>query len=230
MHYAIPLGSTLWLVGFIGSLAFIVIPIGLARNRDEVFQKKTGRVLGALLLVTAFGRHLLDLYNNSWNLESSLPLHMCGISGLLAGLIFFWHSQLAFEILVFWGLAGAFHSIITPELTRGFSVPLTIEYYIVHAGIIAASLFLFFVQNKTIRKRSWLKIFLITQPVLLLVGTINYLTGGNYMYLCKKPIAENPLLFGDWPWYILGFQIAGIIHFWLIYALMKKLGKVEMSS
>jgi len=37
------------------------------------------------------------------------------------------------------------------------------------------------------------------------------------MYLCIKPIANNPLLFGEWPWYFLGIEIAAIIHFFIIY-------------
>jgi hypothetical integral membrane protein (TIGR02206 family) len=230
MHYAIPIGSELWMIGFAGSIALIAGPIIFAKNRDADFRNSLGRSLGFLLLGTAIGRHFYDMYDQNWSISHSLPLHMCGISGLLSGLLFFWRNQLAFEILVYWGLSGAFHSIITPELTRGFSVPLTVEYYIVHAGIMAASLYMIFSQNMKLRKQSWLKVFLITQPVLLVVGTINHFTGGNYMYLCQKPIAENPLLFGEWPWYIMGFQVAGIIHFWLIYILMKKLGKVEVSG
>ena len=36
------------------------------------------------------------------------------------------------------------------------------------------------------------------------------------MYLCIKPIANNPLLIGKWPWYFLGIEIVAIIHFFYL--------------
>jgi uncharacterized membrane protein YwaF len=48
---------------------------------------------------------------------------------------------------------------------------------------------------------------------------MNYITGGNYMYLSEKPIVENPFVIGDWPWYIIGLELAGLLHFYLVYLL-----------
>ena len=39
----------------------------------------------------------------------------------------------------------------------------------------------------------------------------------NYMYLCIKPIANNPILIGEWPWYIISIELAGLLHFFIIY-------------
>ena len=40
----------------------------------------------------------------------------------------------------------------------------------------------------------------------------NVLLGSNYMYLNERPIVDNPFLIGEWPWYILGFEVAGALH------------------
>jgi uncharacterized membrane protein YwaF len=53
---------------------------------------------------------------------------------------------------------------------------------------------------------------------MIIVGTTNYLIGSNYMFLCERPLVDNPLIIGKWPWYIISFEVAAIVHFLLIYA------------
>jgi uncharacterized membrane protein YwaF len=43
------------------------------------------------------------------------------------------------------------------------------------------------------------------------VGIICWLTGGNYMYLARIPNVENPLVFGEWPFYLIYLNIIGVI-------------------
>lgn len=52
------------------------------------------------------------------------------------------------------------------------------------------------------------------------VGLINFWLDANYMYLSEKPLAENPFVMGDWPWYILGFELAALLHYYLIDRLL----------
>mgnify|MGYP000625046896 CR=1 FL=1 len=54
-----------------------------------------------------------------------------------------------------------------------------------------------------------------------IIGTINWLLDSNYLYLCDKPIVNNPLIVGDWPWYIVFLEIIALIHFWLLYQPIK---------
>ena len=37
------------------------------------------------------------------------------------------------------------------------------------------------------------------------------------MNLCIKPIAKNPFLIGEWPWYIIGIELAALLHFFIVY-------------
>ena len=68
------------------------------------------------------------------------------------------------------------------------------------------------------RKGSWLKIFIFSQILIPLIGIVNLLINANYMYLCNKPIVNNPFLMGDWPWYIIGVEFAAILHFLIVYS------------
>jgi uncharacterized membrane protein YwaF len=62
-----------------------------------------------------------------------------------------------------------------------------------------------------------LVIFGYSQLVVLSVGILNYAIGTNYMFLRERPSANNPLIIGDWPFYLISFEIAAIAHFWLFY-------------
>ena len=36
------------------------------------------------------------------------------------------------------------------------------------------------------------------------------------MYLAEKPLAQNPFLMGERPWYIIGLEFAGVLHMFLM--------------
>ena len=72
---------------------------------------------------------------------------------------------------------------------------------------------------------SWLKIFLISQLLIPVIGGIDYLLNANYMYFREKPIVENPLIIGRWPWYIAGFEVFLFLHFYIVYFLFYVLRK-----
>jgi uncharacterized membrane protein YwaF len=54
------------------------------------------------------------------------------------------------------------------------------------------------------------------------------------MFLCERPLVDNPLIIGKWPWYIISFEVAAIVHFLLIYApfwwINKKKAATEISE
>lgn len=226
-HYVVPILSPLWWMGLIFSSLFIAIPIVWARNKSELFQDKLGFYLGLFFILLSFSVHPYMLINGTWNIKSSLPLQLCGISAWLSGIVFFTRSQVLFECLLFWGLAGAIHSILTPEMSLGNDNYTIFEYYASHAGIILSGLYLTVVKNRKPRKNSWFRIFILTQLVILVVGLINQAMGANYMYLCKKPMVDNPFIMGDWPIYLGVLQLVALLHFFVIYLVFQWAGKIQ---
>lgn len=225
-HFQVPLFGNLWWGGLSISLVVIVLPLLWVKNKNTTHIKKTGKIIGAILLAISLAIHIYLLAVGRWDLRSSLPLQLCSMSSILSGLVFFVPNQLLFELLIYWGLPGAVHSLITPEMSQGFSPFLYIEYYLAHAGIILACIFLITHLDFSVRKNSWYRIFIITQLFIIGIGFFNYFIGANYMYLCQKPIAENPFVIGDWPWYVLGLELAGLLHFYLVYFILKRTGNV----
>lgn len=222
--------SSLWWEATLISTAFIAAIIWMFKNSNPEM-RNFGRIsLGIVLILLALLIHPYLFFLGKWSVQSSLPLHLCTFSGLLAGFIMIWPNKPGFEFLAYWGIPGGFHSILTPEFVHSSQGFLFIEYYMLHGGIILAPLFLSIVHDMKLRSGSWLKTFLWTQLAIPVVGTINWILGSNYMYLAEKPVADNPFIIGDWPWYILILEAACLIHFFIIYKLLTKEAKLIVAD
>ena len=216
-HETIEIFSALWWKTNCITIGIIILTLFIGKKVSVNNKRLLAKIIGTILIFRAIGIHFYLDYLETWKIESSLPLHLCGLSSILSGLVLFWRKQLLYECLYFWGLAGAFHALLSPEFTNGTQGLLYYEYFLSHGGILLSALYLTIVLGMQPRQQSWLKIFLYTQLILPIIGLINIILNANYMYLCIKPIANNPLLFGEWPWYFLGIEIAAFIHFFIIY-------------
>ena len=158
-------------------------------------------------------------YNKGfWFIEDSLPLHMCAIMWFVTIYLFISKSQWAFELMLFIGMPGGIHSLLTPELTHGTTLLDKIDYFLAHGGLVMAPFYAIFVLNMWPRKNAVWRAFLIINVIALAVGIVNWVVDANYMYLASRPIVDNPLIpppsiiFGQWPYYILIFQLALLGH------------------
>ena len=216
-HETLEISSPLWWQSNGITLALIVVFLLLGRWANSENREKLAKFIGVVLIIRTIGVHFYWDYLGIWKIESSLPLHLCGLSAILSGVVIFWRKQWAYECLYFWGLPGAFHSLLTPEFTIGTDGLLFYEYYLSHGGIILSAIYLTWILGMRPRRGSWWKVFLGSQLLVPIIGLINWTLDANYMYLCIKPIAKNPFLIGKWPWYILGVEFAVIIHFFVFY-------------
>ncbi len=216
-HETIPLFGRIWWQANLvtGVIILLIILLGKRSTPSQVNTLK--KVIGIIMISRAVLIHPYLMYLNRWAVESSLPLQMCGVSAILAGVVMFTDNQWVYEFLWYWGIPGAFHSLLTPEFTSGKEGFLFMEYYLSHGGIIGAALFATIVLRRRPRKDSWWKVFLWSQLILPVIGGVNWLLDANYMYLCVKPIVNNPFIIGEWPWYILGLEVAGLLHFLVVY-------------
>ena len=212
-----------WWIGIIISLiiSFIIIQIGIRIPPDK--RKILMISIGIMLILIELVQQAYLKHLGIWNAKSSLPIHLCGISGILAGIIMIRQNYSGFEFLALIGSPGALHAILTPQLNHG-SIPFLIfKYYVSHAGIILVPLFFAIVLGYRIKESSWYKVFLLCQLLILFVGLANFVIGSNYMYLTEKPLVNNPMIIGEWPWYILGFEFLGLIHILLFYYVYRQM-------
>jgi uncharacterized membrane protein YwaF len=77
-------------------------------------------------------------------------------------------------------------------------------------------LWLVFVEGMRCRPGSWRRVFLVTNLAVVPIAFVNLAVGSNYFFICRKPGGSSPLLVGDWPWYILGFEVLAATFFWVL--------------
>ena len=211
-----PLSSTWWIgmsLSILVSFGIIQIAIRIPPDKRKILMM----ILGFTLISIELMQQLYLNHLGLWSLKTSLPIHLCGISGILAGIMMFRSSYYGFEFLALIGSPGALHALLTPQLNHGTIPFLIFKYYVSHVGIILVPLFFAIVLGYRIKRSSWYRVLLLCQVLLIIIGLTNYFIGANYMYLAEKPLVNNPMVLGEWPWYILGFEILGLVHILIFY-------------
>lgn len=211
-----PFGAE-WFFWNILTLFFILLIVFVPRNKSEKFKSYSTAIFAFIMAFEYVFIQCYFVYQGIWTLQDSLPFHLCRIMSFNAIVLLFTRNQIAFELLLFLGMVGGFHSLMTPELTHGINLLLLIDYFLVHGALIAAPLYCVFVLGMRPRKMGWLKSFLYLQFFVVAVALVDYLLGANYMYLAIKPEVNNPFLIGEWPYYIIGLEVATLLHAFLVY-------------
>ena len=151
---------------------------------------------------------------NGLNIKEDLPLHICNFALFMSTYALYKKHQFSFEFSYLLGVTGTFFAILTPDLSDFDDWIMYVTYFIHHALIIAFSMWNIFIDNMVPRKYSIFYCLRFIVQMAIPVGFICWLTGGNYMYLREIPNVDNPLLFGDWPFYMVNcIFIGGLLMF-----------------
>ncbi len=158
------------------------------------------------------------IYHDNWSPDTSLPLHLCGISSYISVVMLSRRNHSLFELAYFWGLGGAVIALITPNV--GFTFPhiMYLKFFLAHNAIVIAVLYMTMIEHYRPVFRSVIRVTIITNIYMIIVGIINYFLDSNYLYICHKPGGTTLLdFFGPWPYYIISMEAAGILIFYLLY-------------
>ena len=224
-HETIEIFSKLWFATNIITIAIIIAVLYYGKKNLTSHHKRIrlGLIIGTILLIRVIITHPYQIYVEKWVIESSLPLHLCGISSIISCILLFRFNQFLYEFLLLLGIPGAIQALLTPEFTLGIDNFFIVEYFVSHGGIILSGLYMTFVLNNRPRIGSWLRVVIYSQFLLITVHFINVLLNSNYMYTRIKPIVDNPLIIGEHPYYYIGFEIIGFLNIVLFYYLFVKM-------
>ena len=231
-HYTIPIFSAEWVsANFITlGIIFLFLFYGLKVLDKHNERVKLGYLLGAILLARFLFIHTYQIQIGIWDKLHSLPLHLCGISAIISFILLFRFNQFLYEFLILLGIPGAIQSLLTPELTLGYDKVLLVEYFVSHGGIILSGLFLTFVLGHAPRFKSWIRIVVASQVLLVSIHLFNIFLESNYMYTRIKPAVDNILIIGEHPFYYIGFEIFGFLNIILFYYLFIKFSNKELKD
>jgi len=187
------------------------------RDPRGPFARAVARGLAGALVAGVLVFVAWELHRGSLSPLHLLPLHLCDLLIPVAIVALVSRRQLPFELLYFWGGAGAAAAALTPMVAYGFPDVGFVVFFFFHGAVIAAAALLAFGLGLRPRPGSALRVWGITVAYALAVAVANSFLGTNFMFLRAKPPGPTLLdWFGPWPVYIGVAAIVALLLFGLL--------------
>ncbi len=146
------------------------------------------------------------------DLRYSLPLQLCDVSVILGAPMLVSGSRKLFDIVYFSGLAGATIALLTPELWYDFPHFRYWNYFVIHAAIIYAPLYLVLAHGYRPTWRSLLRFMIFINIFGILLLMVNAALDSNYMFISQDTLNPTPVnLLGPWPQRLIWMELATLI-------------------
>jgi hypothetical integral membrane protein (TIGR02206 family) len=186
----------------------VLIVVLRARIRDTALDGALRALIAGLLVANELGLSFWRIRHRLWDVRTSLPLHLCGVSVVLGAAMLLTRSFLLFELTYFWAMGGALQGLLTPDV-EGWDFP-TFRWattFVSHGLIVTANLYMVFVLGMRPSFASYLKSMAAVNVYGVVMLLVNRALGANYGFLCRKPDQPTLIdLLGPWPWYLLGLE------------------------
>ena len=161
------------------------------------------RFFAVLIVFTEPSYWLQQILHHTWSARYDLPLQLSNASEFVSAAALWWRTPFLVELTYFWGLGAVLQALATPDFPEHFPDPAYFRFYLAHGGVLLAAVFLTVGLGIWPRPGAPVRVFGATVGYAAVVGLVDVVTGGNYMYLRQKPVAGTLLNFmGPWPWYI----------------------------
>lgn len=201
---------------------FLLLLIALFLNRrwfQPERRERTARyMLAGILILCEVTLNIWYVHQSVYNIKNSLPLELCSISLYMCVLMLLLKSRGIFAIVYFTGIGGAAQALLTPVLYYNFPHVVFFEFFIAHIVIIASILYMVWVNGFRPTFKSIGAAMVFVNVLVVIIYPINMLTGGNYMFLARKPDTASLLdMLGPHPWYLLTLEVVAVVLFMLLY-------------
>ena len=174
-----------------------------ARRAPGHWTEVVAAIIAVAIVATELSWQPYVLANHTWSVAFSLPVQLCDVGGFVAAAALLWRQAVLVEVAYFWGLGGTVQALLTPDLRDHFPSFPYLQFYATHDLVVLAALFLVIGLGLQPRAGAVRRIFSLTLGFAAVIGLVDLLTGGNYLYLRQVPAQASLLsLMGPWPWYI----------------------------
>lgn len=180
-----------------------VVAVAAPRRWPGRWTRWASWALAGVVLAGWAGEYVAEVVVGTWSLHFSLPLQLTDAVSLAAIVALLTRRQLFVELLYFWALSASLQAALTPDVSNSFPSAFYFTYFAYHVGSISAACLLVFGCGLYPRRGAIWRVYVLTLAWTALAAGGDLATGGNYMYLSRKPIRNSLLnVMGPWPWYI----------------------------
>ena len=222
--YVVEFMTDEWKTWTIFSLIFISVPLILARFLNRTQKIQVTYLIGVIMILDFLTENGGYIMSGTWDVQYNLPIQLCGISSLICCVLpFIKKKDKLFQFVYYTGVIGGIMAILTPQMNYfDGSLRYYLNYYVSHSLIIVLPIFMFLHLDLKLPKFSWFKIWIHLNILMAIIMPINFLLDSNYMYVNAAPEVSNPLVIGEWPYYLLIWEPLVMIIAYLIYAISRR--------
>ncbi len=198
----------------------------LNRNRiSKIPREKSLKILkicAIILLVNMIIYTFGNLYFGSFKIENHLPFHLCFIANyiFMFGILFNKESLLKYTI--FLCFIGPIPAILWPDLISTIDNFDFWQYVISHHFFLSVSLFSYYALGYKVEFKNYIKTFVLTNFLMLIMYPFNLAFHTNYIFSTKIP--DNVMVLYPWLKYfppmltleVTGLAISGAVYYFLI--------------
>jgi hypothetical integral membrane protein (TIGR02206 family) len=211
-------------IAHLAALATLVLAGGVAivapRRYPGPWVGWASWALAGVILAGWVGEYLAEIVLGTWRLQYSLPLQLTDAVSLVAVIALLTWQPVFVELVYFWAFAATLQAVLTPDLGSTFPSVFYFTYFLYHIGSIVAACLLVFGCRLYPRHGAIWRVYLLTLAFTALAAVGDVVTGGNYMYLRRKPIHHSLLNeMGPWPLYIASGAVLGLAIFMALNAI-----------
>lgn len=180
-------------------------------------------IMGIALFVSSITSPLRTYLAGNFSIAVDLPFHLCGISAFICSVMpFLKNKQGLFDFVFYTGIIGGIMGILTPQMSDyDGSFYVYFVFYMRHILIFTMPIYMLRNLGLSLTKKSMVRTLVILNILLAFIMPFNFIVGGNYMYLAEPPQVNNPLIIGEWPYYVIWFEVFVILLLVLLYYLSK---------
>jgi hypothetical integral membrane protein (TIGR02206 family) len=207
-----------------------------ARRWGDAWARPAERGLAIVILAGFAGEQLTYPIRGQWTAQVNLPLQLTDAVTLVS-VAALWRpeSALLVELVYFWALSASLQAVLTPDLAQPYPDVVFFSYFATHSGAIAAACLLVLGARAAgpgaARCGAVRRTYAFTLAFATLAAVGSLITGGNYMFLRRKPARGSLLdLMGPWPVYIALAAALGPIMFLALARLARPISPRSTSS
>ena len=222
--YVVEFMTDEWKTWALFSLIFISVPLIVARFLNRKQKIQVTYLIGVIMILDFLTENGGYIMSGTWDVQYNLPIQLCGISSLICCVLpFIKNKDKLFQFVYYTGVIGGIMAILTPQMNYfDGSLRYYLNYYVSHSLIIVLPIFMFLHLDLKLPKFSWFKIWIHLNILMAIIMPINFLLDSNYMYVNAAPEVSNPLVIGEWPYYLLIWEPLVMIIAYLIYAISRR--------
>jgi hypothetical integral membrane protein (TIGR02206 family) len=187
------------------------------------------RALALVILAAFVAEQIIYAARGDWSARVNLPLQLSDAVTLVA-IAALWRPRpgMLTELTWFWGLTATLQALLTPDLGYAFPDLLYFTYFVTHGGVIAAACVLVLGLRLVPGPGAAWRVFGFTAAFAAVAAIGCLATGGNYMFLRRKPSNGSILdALGPWPWYLVAAAVLAIAMLLVLEAITRALARRE---